>query len=1030
MIEYQASEYWCDGLDNDCDGVTDEGASFMGVGLGGVCAVDGECGEGVVECRAATRTAVCSSGPGGSNNKATPEVCDGLDNDCDGELDNGLDFQGIPMGLECEGLGLCGPGVVQCHESLPTVICSSMAGGSADESLGEECDGKDNDCDGDIDENLFLADLTACPEDGVCGAFKSKLSMVCEQGQWFCDASGIEGYNQGEEYLCDGQDNDCDGSTDEDFQLDDLDGSKRAMAASCGVGACEGGVVQCDDDQHTVTCSSWSLSSPEYCDGKDNDCDGMTDDGLEYEAKSLGESCKGHGICGLGLVECSSTTGEATCSSNADGTASEAVIEACDLLDNDCDGVTDEEIGLEVPCNMLGVCQDSAGLAACSLGEWVCEFDYLPDWEAEELTCDEMDNDCDGTVDEGAEKKFADAVESIGPTSLPGRDGYAWSVVKGPTGIYLGGGLAQPFPSLPQPLCMSDFWHGDPASGHWEKLASMPIPRSDHSLTRIPGSKTVLALGGQCGGEIAGSAHLYSIATDSWEQVAVGDEISRRYGHAAVGSADSGEVFVLGGMGDLGPALSFRFGPAPTDHGLLPQAPAVSFAAYCSSSDALEAYIFGGVEDGELSSALYLLNMEDPSFEALGDGGPGPRKLGTLSCQPQRLILAGGVGANDEYLADIWEYDLLEGSWQLLEEHWRPLARPLIAEGGPGLHILGGVTETGGWSNERFALVESQILPEQANTPGALAGALSALNRPEHQVCLLGGFYTGAAVPRPGYDVWCLDLVEGLWTRLESELPWPVAFASLSYDPNQHRLLLVGGGQFDPGQQPQPLSPICRYAALSLQTGQWSDFGECGPGDSGPGSLSAHAAGVRWKDLSLWIYGGIGDSGLSNQVWRYGLDTGQWSQVEIVSEDGGAGLPVRYGHALWIREETGQIIVGGGVAGADLAGAMLLIDPSAGTWRQLVSLPWLQSPFPAMFYDDVSDDGLLVQGEQSTGTHFVLSGKKLHSIEVLDFATPVVPLSLSAHAYDPWARAGVRYGGLNSSGLSAGFRHQFNMVCY
>ncbi|MBM4371079.1 MAG: hypothetical protein FJ098_05470, partial [Deltaproteobacteria bacterium] len=101
----------CDGEDDDCDGEEDEGQEWEGLPLGAVCAAPGVCGAGIVECDAVTAAPRCSSAPGGSTSPAVAEFCNGKDDDCDGVIDDGYLYQGHHMGEPCVAPGLCGMGV-------------------------------------------------------------------------------------------------------------------------------------------------------------------------------------------------------------------------------------------------------------------------------------------------------------------------------------------------------------------------------------------------------------------------------------------------------------------------------------------------------------------------------------------------------------------------------------------------------------------------------------------------------------------------------------------------------------------------------------------------------------------------------------------------------------------------------------------------------------------------------------------------------------------------------------------------------
>ena len=394
----------CDGLDNDCDSEVDEDFEL---GLACPEVPNSPCVAGLWECDSAQQGRICSTHPGGDDDRSAAEVCDGVDQDCDGVVDEADAGGAYSLLQECYTGDPDSRGRGECHDG--TQRCQQAGGwGDCDgEQLPSEevCDGRDNDCDGLVDEDEDESPLTRACYDGDDATLGQG---ICHGGTQQCEQGGRWGTCTGQQLpeaeLCNDTDDDCDGLKDE---ADDDSPLTRACydgpEDTEDVGLCHGGEQTCGQGGDWGDCVGQQLPVAEDCNGQDDDCDRAVDE--DELGLALARACydgsaetRGVGACSDGLQRCGGGEWGECLGDRLPG------VESCNNSDDDCDRAVDEAEGgepLERACydgsdrtRGVGECHD--GAQQCHAGEWgVCNGDQLPVVEQ----CNGLDDDCDGQND-------------------------------------------------------------------------------------------------------------------------------------------------------------------------------------------------------------------------------------------------------------------------------------------------------------------------------------------------------------------------------------------------------------------------------------------------------------------------------------------------------------------------------------------------------------------------------------------------------------------------------------------------------
>ena len=412
-VNLEAAEA-CDGVDNDCDGMIDEGvlvAGFVDADRDGF----GDPDMPMDACPGTTGFVVA----GGEDdcddanvavNPGQPEICDGIDNDCDPETDDAdavpvtwyRDADGDGFGSELSGTRTsCEP--LEGHSLLNTDCNDAVA--SISPAAAERCDAIDNDCNGVADFRIGPGDFEDDDGDGLvdiaCGAPRG---VDCDD----LDPDAGPGTTES----CDGRDNDCDDRVDEGaadlswFYDGDGDGHGAASAENPVVRDCMpppmhvASGADCDDADPDVR-----PGATELCDMRDGDCDGAVDEGGVCTCPAGLGDCDDDGVCETDTSRTPAHCGGCGMAcAGPDATAFVCQDGACEVAvcaggHDDCNGAAADgcEVDLRRDVAHCGTCG-----RACALGANVATARCVGG-RCAVATCDAGFGDCNRDPSDGCE---------------------------------------------------------------------------------------------------------------------------------------------------------------------------------------------------------------------------------------------------------------------------------------------------------------------------------------------------------------------------------------------------------------------------------------------------------------------------------------------------------------------------------------------------------------------------------------------------------------------------------------------------
>ena len=387
-----------------------------------------------------------------SVNTAASEVCNHVDDDCDGHVDEMLGVMMYPD-ADRDGYGnSMMPQVTQCGDTVGFAV---MGGDCDDANVArnpgqlEVCDALDNDCDMRVDESAgALPWYVDQDRDGYGDARGATLVQCAPPAGSYslvgtdCDDTTSARSPRAPE-ICNGGDDDCNGLADFAITPGDLEDDDHDGVADVDCGGARG--MDCNDRDATAL-----PGAAEICNGRDDDCDTHVDEDATSATFHRDGDGDGFGDPGTAVIACFAPAGYVTDARDCDDGAAArhpGASETCNASDDDCDHAVDEDPaasscaaipGAILTCT-VGICHAAAcqpGFSDCTIAAG-CETSTI----ADDLRCGGCSAACDPMAEQCAQSRCVpgglDGVVGVSP-----RDDVGTSVAANANFVVLGGSFS------------------------------------------------------------------------------------------------------------------------------------------------------------------------------------------------------------------------------------------------------------------------------------------------------------------------------------------------------------------------------------------------------------------------------------------------------------------------------------------------------------------------------------------------------------------------------------------------------------